>query len=253
LDASSDHVDVATMWKPSDLGDRLVVWLEADAGVVLSNSGIQTWADQSGLRNDAIPGGTKRPTLVMNAIHDKPAVAFDGPASDQFLTIVDASALRWGTGDFAVVAVASWTNAPSTNEYLGYGVIWSKTESPDPFRGLALFGNDGIAGTGAVRAQLTIDMAVSTTAISYNDGRFHRVGARRTNGTLEVRADGTSATVANIATDIDSIGYRVMIGGRYGDLQMLAGQIAEIIAINGTLTDPELVQIETYLAEKYGL
>src|SRR5437899_9425011 len=59
--------------------ENLKLWLRADAGVVVTETGVSYWADQSGSGTEAVqfePGS--RPTLFSGAINGKPSVSFDG-------------------------------------------------------------------------------------------------------------------------------------------------------------------------------
>ncbi|MEO8799396.1 MAG: hypothetical protein ABI551_16010, partial [Polyangiaceae bacterium] len=93
----------------------------------------------------------------------------------------------------------------------------------------------------------------------YNDNVMRVVGARKVGNALELRAGG-----AVVATNPDVSGYDVaaanavgnpaFIGGRDSvDFQNLNGDIAEMIAVKGTVSDIEQAEIEAYLKAKYGL
>jgi hypothetical protein len=250
----ADATDVVGGWSPSALGSALVVWLDANQGVTVQN-GVTQWADQSGNGNDAQqPAQASRPSQDFTNGH--PVIRFDG-LSNQFMVIVDSNtpSLHWGTGDFTVMEVASCTNTPSVSDDFGYGALWVKTGAVPPFYGLGLFANEPVGPSGAIRAQVSGNLRITSSSTTYDDGKLHYVGARRAGTTLEVRADGTSATLADALIDVSASGRDVFIGGRGGDLnrQMLKGDIAEIVAIKGTLSDADLVLLEAYLKNKYAL
>jgi hypothetical protein len=255
-DASPDVVadvapDVPKAWSPSDLGTSLVVWLDANKGITADTFDIiSAWADQSSAHNDASPVPALAPKRVMNAVNGLPAIQFEGQFGTS-LQIADSATLQWGTGDFAVFEVISYTNPASGDNSTGYGLLWGKLDNGG--NGLALFGNDGAAGNGAIRAQLQQGVYASSPGTSYNDGRWHYVAAIRTAPALYVRADGSSASWGNAPQDIGNVGSNVLIGARPSMTQMLKGEIAEIVAVKGTLASGDLTKMEAYLKGKYGL
>src|SRR5207244_13450674 len=107
-----------------------------------------------------------------------------------------------------------------------------------PYPGVALFGNSvaGASASSNLLAQVkTPDDTprgwVNSKADGLNDGAFRVYGTRRIGQTtLEARVDG-AVTVATIAAvDVSTGGQPVWIGSREGSLQLLHGEIAEIVA-----------------------
>jgi hypothetical protein len=76
---------------------------------------------------------------------------------------------------------------------------------------------------------------------------------------LEIRINGTQDTMANTATTLNATaaGNTLYIGGHITSgntvIQGLQGDIAELLALHGPLTDTEMGKLETYLKTKYGL
>jgi len=74
---------------------NLGLWLKADAGVTLSGSNVDTWADQSGNGKDATASGTARPTYQSSGIGGRPAISFNGTTNrmtgSQVLTTAPAT------------------------------------------------------------------------------------------------------------------------------------------------------------------
>src|ERR1035441_10988899 len=59
--------------------ERLQLWLKSDTGVVLNDTTVSRWIDQSGNGNDAIElTKSRQPVLADNVINGKPAIRFDG-------------------------------------------------------------------------------------------------------------------------------------------------------------------------------
>ncbi len=71
-------------------------------------------------------------------------------------------------------------------------------------------------------------------------------------GILVNGADAGAATGAGYAVDVSAPGYIARIGGTQGG-QDLQGDIAEVIAVQGPLSDQDLQELQTYLMTKYGL
>ena len=86
----------------------------------------------------------------------------------------------------------------------------------------------------------------------------HLFGGRRVGEWLEVRVDGTPEGGMRVSpiVDISDLGQDVIIGqngnGRPG-FQAVQGQIAELVAVSGPISDRDLRSIECYLLDKYGL
>ncbi len=96
---------------------------------------------------------------------------------------------------------------------------------------------------------------------TFVDSTVHLVGARRTGSTLEIRVDGKvsgSMTNASVAADVSAVGWSGNIGQNgYGtpgaENQQLHGDLAEEVAVRGSLTPEELSDLEGYLKSRYGL
>ena len=72
----------------------LQLWLKADAGVTTNSSGlVTTWADQSGLGNDAIQtNAAVAPSLVMNSLNGKPTLRFPGDVT-RYMDVADSASM----------------------------------------------------------------------------------------------------------------------------------------------------------------
>lgn len=251
----ADAADAAPPWSPASLAG-LVVWLDGSKGVSVSNGTVQNWHDQSNNNNNAFNlTPANQPTTVASVVNGLPVIRFDG-SGKQWLNIFDTATLQFGTADFAIVEVMAYTNVASSNGNTGYGALWVKSGPNGPFPGAALFGNDPTVPNASIRAQVTSGLFADTSKTSFNDGKFHIVGMRRSGTTMEVRADGAQGgTLMNATTDISAAGSDVWIGGRGGSSfqQALKGDIAEIIVVKGTVSDPNIASVEGYLKTKYAL
>jgi len=70
---------ISVGFQPSD-STGLVLWLQADKGVIDSSNIVSQWNDLSGSGNNAVQinNVTKRPLLVVNQLNGNPIVRFDG-------------------------------------------------------------------------------------------------------------------------------------------------------------------------------
>jgi hypothetical protein len=247
---SDAAIDGTQPFTPSQLSG-LVLWLDANQNVVSSQGKVSTWMDKSGSNNNA--GQTVaaiQPSLITGVVNNLPAVRFANAA----LQITDSATLQWGTDDFAILIVGSYKNAST-----GYGMFLSKQEAPYPYRGPSLWGNYTLpsmnTGIGLQLENTTTQYVISTA--SKNDGVVRLYTGRRAGNTIEVRVNGmVQGTATATPNNVSASGRAVFIGGAPGTTsvtQGIDGDIAEIVAVHGTLTATELTQLESYLKAKYAL
>jgi hypothetical protein len=252
LDTGVPESDAGT-WTPAQL-PNLALWLDAETNVTTAN-GVLSWADHSGRGHAATQAlADFRPALVASALRGHPVIRFDG--QNDSLGIADAPSLRWGTGDYTLEIVASYTNA--TNAGDGYGLMYSKQEAPYPYSGVSLWANYPFPSLNtACAAQLQVGADVATAVTGLNDGVARLYAARRVGTVLDVRLNGASSRSSSVASvNVNAPGQFAFIGGQQtggGVIQALKGDIAEIVAVGGTLSASDLAKLETYLMSKYGL
>jgi hypothetical protein len=191
-------------------------------------------------------------------VNGQPAVHFNGLTD--YLLVADDLSLQWGTGDFTVAAVLQHTTPIDAG--LGYGAIYSKQAAPTPpYVGVSLWGNTGLDETTGLLAEISMagGSEISTTPTGLNNGVPFVVVLNRTTapdtGSLSVFVNGAlagTATSGSYGVDVSAAGEPVRIGGTmYG--QDLLGDIAEVVAVKGTMSLTELQLLETYLMQKYGI
>ncbi|MFZ3374711.1 MAG: hypothetical protein WA183_04075, partial [Chthoniobacterales bacterium] len=125
----------------SPVTTNLTLWLEADQGLASNGS---TWADQSGLGNNATALPTGNPTVVPGVYNGLPAVEFNGQAMSFAAPVIT-------TQQFTIVVLAiDKTNRHSSNtgsregssaampqpKLVGIRTLWVlvKTEDAKPIR-----------------------------------------------------------------------------------------------------------------------
>jgi hypothetical protein len=249
-DAAPDGMQQPFM--PSQLSG-LVLWLDANQSVVTSQGKVTTWMDRSGRNNTAGQSvAALQPSLVTGVVNGLPVVRFANTA----LQVTDSATLQWGTDDFALLVVGGYKNV--TTNGLGYGMFVAKQETPYPYAGPALWGNYTAPSLNTVIG-MQADSSGSQYAISTNaknDGVIRLYTGRRVGTSLEVRVNGTvQGTATATSVNVSAPGRPLFIGGVPGTPvnQALDGDVAEIVAVHGALSNAELTELEAYLKAKYGL
>ena len=155
--------------------------------------------------------------------------------------------MEWAHDDFTIVLVAQWTGQDIETFLL-------KAELTDPYSGINFYAN--VPTVGHVRSYLTAGQDLVTDGDGFSDGHPHVVVTRRAGFTAEIRVDGQPAvknTFADIA-DVSAPGADMLIGtgirGAAFGFQ-LTGQVSEIIAIHGELSDANLAALESRLMARY--
>ncbi len=264
-DVGSDAVSDASL-DAAEAGDGgwtvtavsgLVLWLDAAKGVTTSGSDITAWADQSGQGNNA-SAGTATPTLVSSSINSLPAAHFVS-SSQQYVSIADATSLQWGTGDYYIAIVSKFDNDPTGGFTDGIGGFYTKLGTGS---GALFFANDynyavSIEGGNGFSAGLSSledpNTEVQYTA-TYNDGTARLYAVQRASGTETLRVNASQVASSSSSVDVSESGSEVDVGLLAADSEAaLDGDIAEVIAVMGTLSSTDLTNIEAYLKTKYAL
>jgi hypothetical protein len=261
--SAGDETTDAALSPPADAGpdaapftprslDGLVIWLDGDVGVQSTGAQVVSWMDRSGNGNDAT-SGTDRPVVITGLVNGHAAVRFDGQMT--FMQMPDVATTQWGTGDYAVVVVAAVRNAASTDVVHGYAMLYGKSSQTYPYAGAVLFMNWPIpsASTKAAAQADATHNAVGTTS-GLNSGMFHLFAMRHHGTMLEVRVDGQAEAQADVTgVTADAPGAKPTIGGQAKIVQMLDGDIAEVVAVKGAVSDSDMAALEAFLKKKYAL
>ncbi len=257
-DAGSADVQHPGMESSADAGPTfsvaalpgLALWLDAAKGVEQASGYVYGWADQSGNGNNAtgMPASSSGavPAYVTNDIHGLPGVHF---SDSSYLSIDDSPTLRFGTGDFLVAVVVAWTGM-GTN-----CLVYAKAEyDTSPFLGTLIFANFDFSTSVGFETRGVDPDYVEGTTMGLNDGNPRLVWVERTGVTLSVFVAGvvTSATVTP-PDDCDAVGYPAYLGAQAEGRQPLTGDIAEVVAVQGTISTANLNALESYFNTKYGL
>jgi hypothetical protein len=282
-DAGGDASEAAAPWSPSSL-TGLALWLDGHEGLGMTDAGSDAgdggpgvvWMDRSGNGNNAVGYG---PAIGPTALDGQPAVHFDGT---DYLLLQDSTSLNWGTNDFLLAVVVQHTTYESPDAGGStYGALYSKQiYDTAPYQGVGLFANRP-GGASNILEQLNEygTTEVTSAGSGYNDGTpflvvIHRSSivlavdggadagdagasdaAPATTGTMAMlinAVDAGYATGSGYAENVDSTDYPARIGGTQAG-QNIVGDIAEVVAVDGTISASDLQNLQTYLVNKYGL
>ena len=258
----------AGSWSPKDL-PGLAVWLDATVGATFDvNTKLTSWIDQSGNGNNGtITAPCVGPARAANSLNGHDTLAFTGSASvGACVAIADATSMRFGINDFAVFVVARYSNVPNVLSSTGLPNLWTGLRQEGTsfnYTGARLFAN-----TVSSEAKLQLwqnnssgNGAVSATAL-LNDATFRRFGGTRRGVALETWIDGTadgSVTLPSVV-DVTQPARAAFIGGdpvaaATGSslTGWLLGNIAEVVAVKGNLTDAQIAQLDGHFKTKHGL
>ena len=211
-------------WTPASL-PGLALWFDDTYGVVMDPSypGVVVhWLDKSGNGNVATlqTDGAEGTLLDPEVLHGHDALVCPNSDTGLAITVANSPTLDWGTGDFAIAMVTTFpTNGSSM--WNGNGVQLSATSSSGEWTL-----NAGGQSIGATKAS----------------GGFFVVVTR--GASLYLNVAGTVVT--------GPVEPGVGTGGGL-ELCQASAEIAEVVAIKGTLSDPDLASLLAYFQSKFAL
>jgi len=222
----------------------LALWLRADAGVTLADTGVAVWADQSPNKRDAVqPAAMKRPQLAANALRNRPALRFDGN-DDGLLAPVS---IEGQTGLTLVLVSANTTDAlggPVHGE--NAALFWPETAEwgwvyLTPFQSNVRF---RFGTTQPANLPFHIRAASTKTAftltVAIKDGPVE---------TLYVQGAPVERFTGKLPA-IKGTQPTLQIGLGAGD-KGFSGDIAEVLVYSRALPDTDRVRLERALIGKY--
>jgi hypothetical protein len=183
---------------------------------------------------------TLAPTLINNAINNRPALRFDGV--DDFLT---GTATSIGNTTGLTVIVAGKSNSVSINQ-----TYISKFDALTNKREWRLQNNNFIATDIATAEQ------VNETISFANNTNLRIITARWAPSTPSSLNINNIAPINAIAsfTDITNTDTPIIVGAQQNGVNgFFNGDIAEILVYSKKLSDSELIAVNTYLNTKYGV
>ena len=203
------------------------LWLDAaDATTITGTSPISAWTDKSGLgRSVTIVSGPTYGTTTRNGLN---TLSF----SNNSITTSIASAV--GTGDFALIAVWYQSSA-GTNTVLSLGTSASSSQS---------------LGFSANKYNFYQFGSAYESNYSYATPAWVIQVGTRISSVKKVYINGNVGTTGTFDSFNQTV-TTVTIGN--GDSFPISGQVAEVLIYTGTLSSTGQQQVESYLAQKWGL
>lgn len=241
---------------PHQLGDKVVLWLDAADAKTLGGDGgdiVTAWPDHvntnlvtkpniGGALIQCAPGLHARQSALLG----KPVVSF----CQANLDVQDTSSLQLGNNPFIVEAVVRVESSAA-----GDNVLITKTSTG---QSMQLPGLTVVAPGGSSRASGWLDTSTLATSSSMVSATFQIVGFVRHATDIDVRLSGSAGQPATVAssTDVSAPGANIGVGGYTFDVGMVQhvfdGDLAELIVVSdASATTVGLV--ESYFKTKYGL
>lgn len=219
--------------------DNLDLWLKSDTGVLVTNNQVRGWMDQSGHHRDAEVSSAITPELVPNQLNGFPVLRFSGKD-----ITMQTKPFRSFSGKRGSIFMVVRLNGPShtsgggvntlVSTYFGKGITWQFCATPDLYIYYDGVGSEGFP-LAAIKTKawevVTITRTTDTTFDLYRRGEI-RVNYR----------------VSNNQPDTNAL--RI---GSNGRLEVLNGDIAEIIMYGRTLSKEEIQNVNAYLMDRYSI
>ena len=233
-------------------GVGLQLWLSADSGVVESGGIVTQWNDLSGNNNHAIqPNTSKRPTLLLQELHHKPVIQFDG--LDDILQT--SSKLNLNNTKTATIFIV--------NKSFGEAICLEQSDNTNSNSG-GFYISDNYQNTGfavAVKGNVSGPQAdyltmlksnslnttyhISTVSIDKSQASYQNQIKARIDGVDLLNTGYGGTPTDNLAADT------LYIGGRKSGGNFMHGGIAAVIIYNRLLSSTERVMVENYLNLRY--
>ena len=235
------------LWKPSNLSATLTCWYLPENTTTIEAGlsdgvAVATWVNQqSPIVGELVQiTSSRRPTLLESTLNGHGRVKFDG---SDIVSDGDISDLDVGTGDiwFAIVFKSNDTSGvqiPFEKDHQKFGIV-IQSDGDLEFR---------LGGPGSSNR-------AEQTAGNWSRTGFIIASASRVSSTINAFIDGEAANVTGV-TNTQSISSSSVldVGGRAAAAAgKLDGEMCELIIGGGTITEAELVEVNGYLAAKFGL
>jgi len=214
---------IMALWTPAEL--TTLLWLDADdAATITIDTGVGQWADKSGNNRHAVQTtDANQPVITAGGLNGKNIVTFDG------------------SSDFLEIAGSIGTNV---------SIFYVQITADTPY--IVLNENSLTTDFGAC-AQSGSAAAVST---NFGTPTYYKNGASQTwanRGQVYTALHNAPHIVGAVNANLTSWTSARISGYTASSTFLLAGSIAEMIIISGSISTDDRQLIEGYLAWKWGL
>jgi hypothetical protein len=221
----------------------LKLWVKSDAGITI-DTGVTTWADQSGNTNDFSQGeGGYQPEYVTNSINGRPVVSFDG--DDDFMD----SVLAIPTNAFPNVTLYTVERIREAPEEGDYRTVWGVDGTTGNYqRGRGIRGDDFEVQMG-LWEDSELDTWHAGLSAATNTARIVGVTFTDTDTFIYINGTDYNAGWQNIGEGSEPL----RIGAGYFGGQNCKVDFAEMLVYDRELLRPERAQLENYLNSRYNI
>ena len=223
----------------------MLMWLRSDTGVVSSGGKVSEWKDSGPYNNNATQSTSgNQPTLVANAIGTNPAIEFN-TSPGEFMNLPTPTSAEKVVSLFVVTKPSALTANSTMISYSPASgndrIVLSQGSAGGDVRFTAYNG----ASSTNIQTSSTV---MSTSQYGLFEG--HWFGAANTGkiyANANEEAAGFLGPINSVTRTNNYIGQALGGTNRYG------GQIVEILAYSGQITELERVRIESYIYQRYGI
>ena len=247
---------------PDDISGCML-WLKADAITGHSDGDdLTAWTDTSGEGHDITVPATaaRRPHYKTGIINSKAAILFTG-SNDEYLTTSGINDITKGGVDYTVFLVVKPTSV-STNNQLMFGsssnTNWQATTFASNANKL-IMGIDNVSKFIVAGKDVDSDVSTSGSALSDDTAYVLSCAYDDSANIMWQFIDGTQSDKETSYESGDSSGHptmgAILTSGRGGTTynNEYTGYIAEVVVFDSVLSERNLVDVNHYLGNKYGI
>jgi len=218
----------AAAFSPSDISN-LAIWLDADdASTITDTSGsVEQWNDKSGNARHVFDTVAGSPTTGTETINGLNVIDFPGGTSN---IVLDTASTTTLTQPYTLAAVAQ--GVASDRLVGGGGSVFLQYNGNGTWMYYAGTVQDGTTSFTPLNATVCIVIGIFDGANS------------------ELRVNGGSESTANPGTNSLDL---LQVGADGAGILEWDGQIGEVLAYDKAVSGTELSNLETYLADKWGV
>lgn len=226
--------------------NALTLWLDAadSSSITQSGGAVSTWRDKSGNRfNPTQATGSKQPLYTAGLQNGLPGLVFDG--TDDILATASNSALMTPeSGPMSIFVVSKFISG-------AYSIGKGRVNSTSGAGGWANTTNLGVV---ALRAGTSVPAEISgSTAFSIPEPSPTIKGWVFTGSNLTYYNNAAEFGTTKPYSGSVASGQVFTIGGRPTNDNYSACNIFEVILIKAALSDADNLEINQYLANKWGI